>query len=183
MRHKRSYWKRLIYEISAVEYRTYFFMICFRECHELMKSSIEPDFWKHKTLLEMTDAEWEALCDGCGKCCYRKFIEGHGKRKKLYYTRIACNLLDLETGRCTNYAKRFQLETDCTKLTKKNLPDFHWLPPTCAYRLLNENKPLFDWHPLISGDPHSVKKANILIKQGIHEKDVIDWFEFVVDGH
>ncbi len=158
-------------------------MICFRECHELMKASIEPDFWKHKTLLEMTDAEWEALCDGCGKCCYRKFIEGHGKRKKLYYTRIACNLLDLETGRCTNYAKRFQLETDCTKLTKKNLPDFHWLPPTCAYRLLNENKPLFDWHPLISGDPHSVKKANILIKQGIHEKDVIDWFEFVVDGH
>ncbi|MGC7589886.1 YcgN family cysteine cluster protein [Bisgaard Taxon 46] len=142
---------------------------------------LEPEFWKHKTLLEMNEAEWEALCDGCGKCCYRKFIEGRGKRQKLYYTRIACNLLDLDTGKCTNYCQRFKFEPDCTKLTKKNLPDFHWLPATCAYRLLHENKPLFDWHPLSSGSPDSVKNANILIQNGIHEKDVIDWFDFVID--
>ena len=145
------------------------------------KINVEPEFWKHKSLKEMNDAEWEALCDGCGKCCYRKFIEGRGKRKKLYYTRIACNLLDLKSGRCSDYANRFKLERDCTKLTKKNLPDFGWLPATCAYRLLYEGKPLFHWHPLISNDERSVKRAGMLIENGIHEEDVIDWFEFVID--
>lgn len=145
------------------------------------KTPLTPHFWQHKSLLEMSDDEWEALCDGCGKCCYRKFIEGRGKRERLYYTRIACNQLDLCTGKCQNYAKRFQLEKDCTKLTKKNLPHFQWLPETCAYRLLYENKPLPNWHPLISGEASSVAKANILIKNGVHEKDVIDWFEFVID--
>lgn len=142
---------------------------------------LEPNFWQTKSLLEMTESEWEALCDGCGKCCYRKYIQGRGKRQKLYYTRIACNLLDLETGKCGNYSERFNIETDCTKLTKKNLPDFHWLPDTCAYRLLYEGKTLPEWHPLISGSPHSVKNAEILIKNGIHERDVIDWFEFIID--
>lgn len=140
-------------------------------------------FWQHKSLAEMNAAEWEALCDGCGKCCYRKFIEGRGKRQRLYYTRIACDLLNLETGKCGHYSKRFELEPDCTRLTKKNLPDFAWLPKTCAYRLLYEGKPLFDWHPLISGDADSVRRANILIRQGIHERDVIDWFEFVIEEH
>lgn len=142
---------------------------------------IQPNFWQTKTLLEMNEAEWEALCDGCGKCCYRKYIQGRGKREQLYYTSVACNLLDVNTGRCTNYLNRFKIETDCTKLTKKNLPDFGWLPKTCAYRLLYEGKPLFDWHPLIPKDPSSVKNAGVLIANGIHEKDVIDWFEFVID--
>lgn len=140
-------------------------------------------FWETKSLSEMTDDEWEALCDGCGKCCYRKFIEGRGRREKLYYTRIACDLLDLNTGKCGDYLNRFKLGTECTKLTKKNLPQFGWLPQTCAYRLLYEGKPLFDWHPLISGNPDSVKLAHIPIVNGIHEKDVIDWFEFVIDAH
>ena len=87
-------------------------------------TEIEPLFWQKKSLLEMNDAEWEALCDGCGKCCYRKYIQGRGKRERLYYTRVACNLLDVNTGRCTHYVDRFKLESDCTKLTKKNLPDF-----------------------------------------------------------
>lgn len=142
---------------------------------------LAPQFWRQKSLLEMNDTEWEALCDSCGKCCYRKYIQGRGRREKLYYTRVACNLLDVNTGRCTNYANRFKIETDCTKLTKKNLPDFGWLPTTCAYRLIYEGKDLPMWHPLISGDPNSVKNAGILIPHGIHEKDVIDWFEFVID--
>ena len=129
----------------------------------------------------MTESEWEALCDGCGKCCYRKYIQGRGKREKLYYTRIACNLLDVETGKCRNYSERFKIESDCTKLTKKNLPDFGWLPNTCTYRLLYEEKPLPEWHPLVSGDPDSVKKAGVLIQDGVHEEDVIDWFEFVIE--
>ena len=78
---------------------------------------LEPDFWRHKNLLEMNDAEWEALCDGCGKCCYRKYIDGEGKYERLYYTRIACNLLDLETGKCGHELKRFELEMDSNKLT------------------------------------------------------------------
>jgi UPF0260 protein CGSHiGG_00425 len=89
----------------------------------------------------------------------------------------------LETGKCGNYCERFKLEEDCTKLTKDNLPDFEWLPSTCAYRLLYEGKPLPQWHPLISGDPDSVKKANILIQHGIHEHDVIDWFDFILDDN
>lgn len=144
-------------------------------------SPLEANFWQKKSLLEMSEAEWEALCDGCGKCCYRKYIQGRGKRERLYYTSVACNLLNLESGKCSNYANRFKLESDCTKLTKKNLPNFGWLPKTCAYRLIYEGKPLFDWHPLISQDPNSVKNADILIKNGIHEKDVIDWFKFVID--
>ena len=148
-----------------------------------MQSSmqLEPNFWQTKSLLEMTESEWEALCDGCGKCCYRKYIQGRGKRQKLYYTRIACNLLDVETGKCGNYSERFKIETDCTKLTKKNLPDFHWLPDTCAYRLLYEGKTLPEWHPLISGYADSLKNADVLIKNGVHERNVIDWFEFIID--
>ncbi|WP_082024881.1 YcgN family cysteine cluster protein [Necropsobacter massiliensis] len=142
---------------------------------------LEAKFWETKSLPEMNEAEWEALCDGCGKCCYRKFIEGRGKRQKLYFTRIACNLLDLDSGKCGHYKRRFQLEPDCTKLTKKNLPDFSWLPSTCAYRLLYENKPLYDWHPLISGDPATVKAAGVFIANGVHERDVIDWCEFIVN--
>ena len=118
----------------------------------------------------MTESEWEALCDGCGKCCYRKYIQGRGKREKLYYTRIACNLLDVETGKCRNYPERFKIESDCTKLTKKNLPDFGWLPNTCAYRLLYEGKALPEWHPLVSGDPDSVKKAGVLVKMAYMKK-------------
>ena len=143
--------------------------------------ALSEQFWQQKSLLEMSDEEWEALCDGCGKCCYRKFIEGRGKRQRLYFTRIACDLLDLETGRCQNYSQRFKLMPDCTKLTKKNLPDFTWLPKTCAYRLLYEGKPLPDWHPLLVGNQSEMHKAKVMITNCIHEQDVIDWFEFVVD--
>ena len=143
--------------------------------------NLEPEFWKRKSLLEMNEEEWEALCDGCGKCCYRKYLRGRGKYERIYFTRVACDLLNLETGKCGNYSRRFELMDDCTKLTKENLPDFNWLPSTCAYRLLYENKPLFDWHPLISGNPGTVKQAGIMITNGVHEENIIDWFEFVID--
>ena len=135
---------------------------------------LEPNFWQTKSLLEMTESEWEALCDGCGKCCYRKYIQGRGKRQKLYYTRIACNLLDVETGKCGNYSERFKIETDCTKLTKKNLPDFHWLPDTCAYRLLYEGKTLPEWHPLISGHSDSVISSRDFVCQKLGSSCILD---------
>lgn len=139
-------------------------------------------FYETKSLTEMTTEEWESLCDGCGKCCFRKFITGRGKREKLHFTRIACNLLDLKTGKCSDYCNRFKLNSECIHLTKKNLPDFVWLPETCAYRLLYEGKPLPDWHPLVSGSADSVQKAGILIQNGVHEEDVdeADWEDYVI---
>lgn len=141
-------------------------------------SEIGKNFWQNKSLIEMTLTEWEALCDGCGKCCFRKYLD---EEDNLYYTRIACNRLNLQTGQCKHYANRFRKEKDCTKLTKENLADFTWLPKTCAYRLLYEGKPLFDWHPLIAGNKDKMREANIFISNGIHEREVIDWFEFVID--
>ncbi len=141
-------------------------------------NQLRPKFWEHIPLLELNDAEWEALCDGCGNCCYRKFLD---EDDLLYFTRIACNQLDLQTGHCQNYDCRFALEVDCTKLSKQNVADFSWLPPTCAYRLRFEEKPIPDWHPLLSKDQNSVKNSGVQICDGIHERDVDDWFDYVIE--
>ncbi len=142
----------------------------------------ETDFYLTKRLCEMSDAEWEALCDGCGKCCYRKFITGHGKNTKVHFTRIACDLLDLKTGRCSDYENRFKKNKDCSRLTKNNVGRCDWLPETCAYRLLYYKRPLPDWHPLVSGSSDSVKEAGVMIKNGVHEKDVSedDWEDYEI---
>ena len=138
--------------------------------------------FKPKSLAELTTEEWEALCDGCGRCCYRKYITGDGKREKIHYTRVACDLLDLKTGKCRDYENRFKIIKDCLQLTKNNVSQFDWLPETCAYRLVYEGKPLPDWHPLISGRKESVGEAGILIKNGIHEHEVdeCDWDEYEI---
>ena len=137
-------------------------------------------FWETKSLKEMSDEEWELLCDGCGRCCYEKIIEGHGKHEKIFFTRVACNLLDLKTGRCGNYSHRFELVPDCIKLSVKNLQNFDWLPATCAYRLLSEGKMLPEWHPLITKNPGSVKSAGVQIKNGVHLKDAKNWDEYLI---
>lgn len=111
-------------------------------------------FWEHKSLDEMTDSEWESLCDGCGKCCLHKLEDDD--TGEIYYTDIPCELLDCETGRCQNYAKRTTLVPDCVNIRTLARDVFHWLPATCAYRLLAEGEPLPVWHPLISGDPNTV---------------------------
>lgn len=144
---------------------------------------MEKDFYKTKSLMEMSDEEWEAVCDGCGKCCFRKFIEGRGKKTKLIYTSIACDLLDLKTGLCSDYCNRFKLNSECNHLTKKNVSEFTWLPETCAYRLLYEGKSLPDWHPLVTGIPLSKNKealSKIQLQNSIHEKDVEDWEKYII---
>lgn len=138
------------------------------------------DFYNKIPLLQMSDEQWEALCDGCGKCCFRKFIDGYGKKTKLYYTCIACDLLDLSTGLCSDYKNRFKKNKECIHLTKKNVSEFNWLPETCAYRLLYEGKELPEWHPLVSKNSDSVENANIKIKNGIHEKDVQNWEDYIL---
>lgn len=143
---------------------------------------MEKDFYKTVPLLQMTNEQWEALCDGCGKCCFRKFIDGHGKNTKLYFTRIACNQLDLCTGRCSNYKNRFKFNKECTHLTKNNVSDFSWLPETCAYRLLWEQKTLPEWHPLVCGIPMDKNPAakEVFIKNPVHEKDVENWEDYIL---
>lgn len=110
----------------------------------------------------MTHDEWESLCDGCGRCCLHKLEDEDDGQ--MYYTRAACALLDISNCRCMDYQNREQLMPDCIQLSVEQAEYFHWLPETCAYRLLAEGEPLPVWHPLITHDPNSVIKAGISIR-------------------
>jgi uncharacterized cysteine cluster protein YcgN (CxxCxxCC family) len=120
-------------------------------------------FWETKPLAALSPAEWESLCDGCGRCCVVKLEDED--TGKVHYTDVACRLFDSHTCRCGSYALRAKLVKGCVVLTPKSLPEVaHWLPRTCAYRLLHEGRPLADWHPLVSGDPESVHAAGISLR-------------------
>ena len=118
-------------------------------------------FWKTKTLAEMSRVEWESLCDGCGRCCLNKLEDEDTGR--FLYTRAACKLLDLKTCRCTDYPNHSSKVPDCVTLTPENVASLGWLPGTCAYRLLDEGKPLAWWHPLVSGRQDTVAEAGISV--------------------
>jgi uncharacterized cysteine cluster protein YcgN (CxxCxxCC family) len=117
----------------------------------------ELPFWETTPLREMTPAQWESLCDGCGKCCLNKYEDMD--TGELHYTSVACVLLDQERRCCSDYANRARRVADCITLTPETLEDPRWLPRTCAYRLLAQGDPLPSWHPLISADPDSVRRA------------------------
>ncbi len=119
-------------------------------------------FWTDIQLSDMTEAQWESLCDGCGKCCLiRLEDEDNGD---IHATDVHCKLFDSGSCRCSNYLERKAQVPDCVKLTSENLGELTWLPKTCAYRLVHERQPLFDWHPLISCDPESVHKAGMSVQ-------------------
>jgi uncharacterized protein len=120
-------------------------------------------FWKTKTLRDMSRAEWESLCDGCGRCCLNKLEDE--ETGKFIHTRAACKLLDLESCQCTDYANRSKRVPDCVSLTPAKIGKLGWLPPTCAYRLLDEGKSLPWWHPLVSGRRETVKEAGISVSE------------------
>ena len=122
-------------------------------------------FWKRKALGEMTKEEWEAVCDGCGRCCLNKLEEK--TTGEIFHTDVACRLLDPETCRCTNYENRKKFVPECQILTSWNLNKYSWLPSTCAYRLLQEGRELFWWHPLVSGNPQSVHDAGISVQNRV----------------
>lgn len=141
-------------------------------------------FWKKIPFEEMDRSQWESLCDGCGRCCLRKilFEDIH----ELAYTKVACRLLDSHTCRCRSYDQRDALNTECLVLSPENIPGLReMLPDTCAYRLVLEGRELPGWHPLISGDRHSVHGAGVSIQgkvvseEGISPDDledyIIDW--------
>ena len=136
-------------------------------------------FWKEKTLTQMTASEWESLCDGCAKCCLHKLEDED--TGEILYTQVACRLLNLETCRCTQYAERSQLVPDCLDL-RADFTQFHWLPSTCAYRLLAEGGDLPDWHPLLSGGLALMRDAGLAVNAfAISEKPGQDPEDYVIE--
>ena len=126
------------------------------------KDAARAPFWRMKTLEEMSQDEWESLCDGCGRCCLVKLEdEDNGD---IHFTDIGCRLLDAKTCRCRDYERRNQRVPDCVRLTPAGIRGLTWLPVTCAYRLIAEGKDLPDWHPLVSGSADSVHDAGISIR-------------------
>ena len=141
-----------------------------------------PQFW-NLPLKELTREEWEALCDGCGKCCLNKIeYEDDGS---LDFTCVACKLLDGDSCLCSSYPNRHDFVPDCVVLTPDKLAEISWwLPATCAYRLRAEGKPLYPWHHLISGDPESIHRAGVSVRgRTVSEADVPeeDWDRYVIE--
>lgn len=137
-------------------------------------------FWERKTLTEMTTDEWESLCDGCGKCCLIKLEDED--TGELAFTSVVCDLIDLDSCRCTRYSERCQLVPDCLDLKQHDFSEYRWMPSTCAYRLLMDGKPLADWHPLISGTSESVKEAGVSITSyAIKESQVDDLEDHIIE--
>lgn len=138
-------------------------------------------FWKTKKLTQMTRAEWESLCDGCGKCCLNKLIDTD--TNELFFTNVACRLLDTRSCQCTRYKDRHKHVKDCIPLTPRNVKKLRWLPDTCAYRLVANGQDLPDWHHLKCGDRREVHRVGasargriISEKQaGELEDHLVDW--------
>jgi uncharacterized protein len=137
-------------------------------------------FWERVALDKMDRAQWESLCDGCGKCCIHKLEDD--VTGELFPTNVACRLLNRHTARCSDYSHRHAFVPDCVRLTPAKLATIDWLPTTCAYRLIDEGKPLPGWHHLITGDPESVHKAGMSVRGWtISERDAGDLEFHMVD--
>ena len=135
-------------------------------------------FWE-LPLAKLASDEWEALCDGCGKCCLNKLEDEDTGEVAL--TNVACRLLDGQSCLCSDYANRKQRVPDCVKLTPKRVAAIDWLPPTCAYRLLGEGKDLPWWHPLVSGSAETVHEAGVSVRgRTVAEREAGDFEDHVV---
>ena len=149
----------------------------------IKRKGLRPRYWERVPLAKMTPKEWEALCDGCGRCCLNKLEDPDTGEVAL--TRVACRLLDGETCRCGHYDIRHHFVPDCIQLTPETIPDHaYWLPRTCAYKLLHDGAPLYDWPPLIPGTAQSVHDAGISV-QGwtVPEFEVPeeDWEDHIIE--
>lgn len=147
-----------------------------------MSQTLRPRFWE-RPLTHLNPAEWEALCDGCGKCCLNKLEDAD--TGVVEYTRIACRLLDDATCRCTQYPIRHQFVPECIRITPGTIAEVaYWMPATCAYRLRFEGRGLPDWHPLVTGDPESVHAAGMSMRGRTvpeFEVDEEDWEDYIIE--
>ncbi|MCG8394662.1 MAG: YcgN family cysteine cluster protein [Pseudomonadales bacterium] len=137
-------------------------------------------FWE-RPLGELNAAEWEALCDGCGRCCLVKLEDEDSG--ELAFTNLACRYLDANKCRCRVYDNRFRKVPDCIQVTESIAAETDWLPTTCAYRLRARGQPLPAWHPLISGDPGSVHRAGIGVAGRVVSEQLVpedDWEEHII---
>lgn len=129
---------------------------------------LREQFWARYRLEELNPAEWEALCDGCGQCCLLREIDDD----HVSVFSVACELLDIEASRCSNYAQRFKHVPECTQLTPGRVAEFDWLPETCAYRRVHLQQPLPDWHPLLTGSDERMHEEGFSVRYyalGPHE--------------
>ena len=147
------------------------------------RAGLSPRFWERKPLRKMNQREWEALCDGCGKCCLNKLEDEDTREVPL--TCVACRLLDDESCRCTQYDIRHQFVPECIVMTPENIDSHaYWLPQTCAYRLLWEGKPLYDWHPLLTGTADSVHAAGVSVQGRTvseFETPMEEWEDYIIE--
>ncbi|OBZ96450.1 hypothetical protein ADU59_06390 [Pararhizobium polonicum] len=132
----------------------------------------EQPFWKTKSLAEMTNVEWESLCDGCGLCCLNKLEDWD--TGEIAWTSVGCTLLDGQSCQCKDYPNRQATVPDCIQLTPHEVETLSWLPPTCGYRLVRDGLDLYWWHPLVSGDPETVHQAGISVRGRTISEDDID---------
>jgi uncharacterized protein len=140
-------------------------------------------FWKQKTLEALSPAEWESLCDGCGRCCLVKLEDED--TGEIHFTDIACKLFDKGSCRCADYAHRSGRVRDCIKLTPAKVRELTWLPPSCAYRLVAEGRDLAWWHPLVSGSATSVHEAGVSVQKRVgpaeNKVKLADYPDHIVD--
>jgi uncharacterized cysteine cluster protein YcgN (CxxCxxCC family) len=150
---------------------------------DIDRSGLRPNYWKTVPMERMNRQEWEALCDGCGKCCLNKLEDEDTGEVAL--TNVACRLLDDATCLCSQYDIRHQFVPECIVLTPKTILDnLYWLPQTCAYRLVHEKRPLYDWHPLISGNSETVHLAGVSMQyRTLSEFDIADedWEDHIIE--
>ena len=147
------------------------------------RSGLRPEYWRRVPLDRMTAREWEALCDGCGKCCLNKLEDE--ETGEIALTRVACRLLDDASCRCAHYETRHRFVPDCIRLTPQTISDhMHWLPQTCAYRLVHEGRDLYPWHPLVSGTSRTVHDAGVSVQgRTVSEFEVADedWEDHIIE--
>ncbi|KPU84573.1 hypothetical protein JI58_03050 [Marinosulfonomonas sp. PRT-SC04] len=147
------------------------------------RAGLRHKFWEKVPMKNLAPREWEALCDGCGKCCLNKLEDPD--TNEIAFTRVACRLLDGETCRCGQYDIRLQFVPECVQLTPQNISKIaYWMPASCAYRLIYEGKPLYDWHPLISGTSETVHEAGISVRGWtVPEFEVAeeDWEDHIIE--
>lgn len=137
-------------------------------------------FWENKSLREMSQDEWESLCDGCGKCCSHKLIDEQDDNK-LLFTSITCELFNPLTCKCSDYSNRLTKVSSCLKISLDNDEVFSWLPLTCSYKLLKNGESLPTWHHLISGDKNLVHTEKHSVRGRVIFEEDLDEDEFIED--